>query len=179
MSTALSGRLKQFEISPTTVVFAAVAELRRNGADVASLVVGEPDFPTPDNISAAGIRAIRNGETRYTPGAGLYELREAIARKLWRENGLDYTPEEIVVSVGAKQAILASILAVADEDSEVIIPAPCYVSYPDMVKLAGAQPVIVGKKPDYTLDIEAIRSAVTERTRAVIICSPNNPTGAV
>jgi len=160
---------------------AKVAELRRSGKDIISLNIGEPNFPTPDKIKEAAFEAIRNNFTQYPPSGGYPELRGAIARKLARDNGAEYQPSEISVSNGAKQAIYNALLATAGAGNEVIIPTPCWVSYTEMVKLAGAVPVTVpvDENNGYQLDLKAIENAVTSKTSAIIICTPNNPTGAV
>ncbi len=179
MSTNLSSRMSSVKMSPTTALFAKVDELRRKGEDIVSLNVGEPDFPTPENIKEAGIKAINENFTKYTTGNGIAPLREAIIEKMKKDNGVTYEMNEVAVMVGAKQALFCALCAVAGEGDEVIIPYPCYVSYPDIVALAGAKPVLVKRKDDFSLDLEAIESAITEHTKAVIICTPDNPTGKV
>lgn len=179
MSTNLSSRMSTLRVSPTTALFAKVDEMRRKGEDIISLNVGEPDFPTPENVKEAGIRAIREDFTKYTTGNGIAPLREAIIEKLRRDNGVTYGMDEVAVMVGAKQALFAALCAVAGEGDEVIIPTPCYVSYPDMVRLAGGTPVMVSRNDDFSLNLEAIEDACNEHTKAVIICTPDNPTGKV
>ena len=172
--------MRSLEGSATGAVLSRVARLREEGRDIISLNVGEPDFPTPSNIKAAGIRAIETDHTKYTPGAGLPELREAIAEKLRKENGISCGPENIVVTVGAKQALFAAVMAIAGPGDEVLIPVSYYVSYGEIVRMAGAVPVFVDTVPDtFDLDLEALERAVTPRTRAVILCTPGNPTGRV
>ena len=180
MSTKeLSQRMSRFSGSPTSALRVRETELRRQGETVYSLSLGEPDFDTPNYVKVAGIKSITDGFTKYTAGNGIYELREAIANKLKRDNGIDCTPDEICVSTGAKQAVYSSLMVLCDTGDEVIIPIPCWVSYTEMVRLSGATPILVPCKDDYSLDLDAIRNAVTPKTKAVIICSPNNPTGAV
>ncbi len=180
MSTELAARMQQLEGSATGAVLSKVTKLRQAGMDIISLNVGEPDFPTPDNIKEAGIRAIREDCTRYTPGAGMPELRVAVAEKLRRENNIPCMADNIIITVGAKQAITAAVLAIAGPGDEVIIPVPYYVSYAEVTRLAGAEPVFVDLNQEtYALDLDAIRAAVTPRTKAIIICTPNNPTGTV
>ncbi len=179
MSTQLSETAAAVKASPTSMMLLKVSEMQRAGIRVLSLNVGEPESDTPDHIKSAGIEAIRGNFTRYTPVNGIASLRAAIARKLASENLIQYDAEEITVTVGAKQAIAAALFALLDPGDEVIIPIPCYVSYPDMVRMAGGVPVFVPLLSDWSLDITAIRQSVTERTKAVIICTPNNPTGAV
>ena len=179
MSTALSSRMKNVKVSPTTALFARVDEMLRNGEDIVSLNVGEPDFTTPENIKAAGIKAIENNFTKYTTGNGIAPLRQAIIDKVKKDNGISYEMNEVAVMTGAKQALSAALMAIVGDGDEVIIPAPCYVSYPDMVRLAGGVPVLVKRKDDFSLDLDAIKGACNEKTKAVIICTPDNPTGAV
>ncbi|CAA7401030.1 unnamed protein product [Spirodela intermedia] len=151
------------------------------GVPVIRLAAGEPDFGTPVPIAEAGIDAIRQGYTRYTPNAGTLELREAICHKFQEENGLSYTPDQILVSNGAKQCILQAVLAVCSPGDEVIIPAPYWVSYPEMARLADATPVIVPTHidNDFLLRPEALAAQLSEKSRLLILCSPSNPTGSV
>ena len=180
MTRQLSKLTSQFNASPTANLIAKIATLREAGQKIISLNIGEPDFPTPPNIKEAAIKAINDDFTKYTATAGILPLRESIADKLLHDNNLHYDVSEIAVTVGAKQAIACALMAVVGEGDEVIIPSPCFVSYPDMVKLAYATPVTVPLKGDnYDLDIEAIDQAVNEHTKAIIICTPNNPTGTV
>lgn len=179
MSTQLSSRMKNISASATTALFARVDDMKRSGIDVISLNVGEPDFPTPENIKAAGIKAIEDDFTKYTNARGIAPLREAILKKVKEDNGAEYTMDEVTVTTGAKQSLSAAIMAVVGDGDEVIIPIPCYVSYPDIVKLAGGMPVFVRRNEDFSLDLDAIAGAVTSNTKAIIICSPDNPTGAV
>ena len=179
MSTKLSETALSVKASPTSAMLLRVSEMQRSGITVLSLNVGEPEADTPDHIKAAGVDAIRGNFTRYTPVNGIAPLRAEIAHKMARENLIQYDNDEVTVTVGAKQALAAALFALLDPGDEVIIPIPCYVSYPDMVRMAGGVPVLVPVLSDYQLDITAIRQSVTERTKAVIICTPNNPTGAV
>lgn len=146
-----------------------------------ALSAGEPDFDTPKPIADAGVKAIRNGFTHYTENPGMLELREAICEKLRRDNDLDYRPEQVVCSNGAKQSLALALHALCDEGDEVLIPAPHWVSYPEMARFAGADPVIVPTdlKDQYRLTPEALDRALTDRTRVLILCSPSNPTGSV
>jgi len=177
----LARRLDHIESSPTLAITARVAELRARGVDVIGFGAGEPDFPTPAPIVEAAVAALREGFTRYTPSRGIPELREAISRKLERDNGLAYAPDEIVVSCGAKHAMFNALMALCSEGDEVVVPAPYWVSYPHMARLAGAEPVIVptSEDEDFKLTPAALEAALTPRTKAVIINSPANPTGAV
>ncbi len=181
MSQGLSRRVQAVKPSPTLVITAKAAELRRQGRNIISLGAGEPDFDTPEHIKAAGIRAIEEGKTRYTPVDGIPELKAAIIRKFQRDNQLDYAPDNILVSSGGKQSLYNLFQAVLNPGDEVIIPAPYWVSYPDMVRLAEAEPVIIhaGIKQAFKVTAGQIESAITERTRMVILNSPANPTGAV
>lgn len=180
MATTLAERMSKFSGSPTSALIAKVAELKRQGKDIISLNVGEPDFGTPDYIKVAGMKAIADNFTKYTPGNGILELRQAIVKKLKEDNGLDYTVNEVTTAVGAKQAIASVMMVIAGPGDEVLLPIPCWVSYTEMIRLAGATPVFVPVRQDnYELDLDAIRAAITPRTKAIVICTPNNPTGAV
>ena len=177
----LSNRLNRLAASATLVMSQRSSEMKAQGIDVINLSVGEPDFNTPDHIKEAAHQAIRDNYSRYSPVPGYANLREAIAAKLQRENGLDYTPAEIVVSNGAKQGVCNAVLALVDEGEEVIIPAPYWVSYPQMVKLAGGRPVIIeaGFEQNFKITPEQLEAAITPATRMLILCSPSNPTGSV
>lgn len=180
MAATLADRMNRFSGSASSVLFARVAELRRQGRDVISLNVGEPDFDTPDHIKEAGVKAIAENFTKYTPEGGIPELRQAIAKKLREDNGIEYAPHEVAASVGAKQAVSSAMLVIAGPGDEVLLPIPCWVSYAEMIRLAGATPVFVPVRADnYELDPDAIERAVTPNTKAIVICTPNNPTGAV
>lgn len=180
MATTLAERMSKFSGSPTSALIAKVAELKQQGKDIISLNVGEPDFGTPDYIKVAGMKAIADNFTKYTPGNGILELRQEIVKKLKQDNGIEYGLNEITTSVGAKQAIASAMMVIAGPGDEVILPIPCWVSYTEMIRLAGATPVFVPVRPDnYELDLKAIEDAITPRTKAIIICTPNNPTGAV
>ncbi len=179
MAFQLARRVQRIAPSPTMAVSARAAEMRASGRDVISLSAGEPDFDTPEHISAAAMEAIRRGETRYTPPNGSVALREAVRRKLTRENGLEYATEEVIVSSGAKQCLYNLMAALLDEGDEAVIQAPYWVSYPDMVRLADGVPEIVDtdEESDFRLTAEALDAAITDRTRLVILNSPANPTG--
>jgi aspartate aminotransferase len=180
MSLTVSNRMSRVRPSPTMAVTALAAELRAAGRDVIGLAAGEPDFDTPEHIREAAIRAIREGRTRYTAVDGIPELRAAVADKFRRDNTLDYPPGHVIVSSGAKQICYNVCQAVLDPGDEAIIPAPYWVSYPDMVRLAGAEPVIVqtGLCDDFLLSPEQLESAITPRTRLLFLNSPGNPSGA-
>ncbi|MBA2565335.1 MAG: pyridoxal phosphate-dependent aminotransferase, partial [Gemmatimonadetes bacterium] len=167
--------------SETLRISSLAAELRRAGRSIVSLSAGEPDFDTPEHIRAAGAAAIAEGKTRYTPTAGVAPLREAIAEKLERENGIRRTPDEVLVSAGAKQVLFNACMALFGPGDEVLIPAPYWVSFPPMVRLARATPVIVttGLDRGWKVDPEGLRQHLTPRTRGLILNSPSNPTGAV
>lgn len=174
---------KATNISPaaTIEISARIAELRRQGTNIISLNIGEPDYPTPENISQAAKSAIDAHFTKYQPVPGILELREAICKKFKTDNGLTYQPNEICVSAGAKQAVFNAVFVLCGEGDEVIIPTPCWVSYSEIVKLVGATPVYVPCAPeeDFDLNLTGIRSAISSRTKAILINTPNNPTGAV
>jgi len=159
---------------------ARAAALRAAGRDIISLTAGEPDFDTPAHIAEAGIAAIREGHTRYTDVGGTPELKDAIRAKFARDNHLEYERKQILVSTGAKQSLFNLCLALLDPEDEVIIPAPYWVSYPDMVRLADATPVIVQTKLDsgYKMSARQLAAAITPKTRLLLINSPCNPTGA-
>jgi aspartate aminotransferase len=166
--------------SPTSAVLALAAELRAQGRDIISLGAGEPDFDTPQFIKDAAMQAIVDGATKYTPVDGTAELKAAIQRKFARENSLEYSLSQILVTSGAKQALFNLCLALLSADDEVIVPAPYWVSYPDMVHLADAEPVIIetGLEADFKITPAQLAAAISERTRLLILNSPCNPTGA-
>lgn len=167
--------------SATLAISGRAAAMRREGRDVIALSAGEPDFPTPASIVEAAHQALRDERFHYTPNPGIPELREAIAEKLRTENGLDVTPANVVCSNGAKQSVAQAILAICQPGDEVLIPAPYWVSYPEMARLAGATPVtlLASAEADYKLTPDQLEGAITERTRVLILNSPSNPTGAV
>ena len=182
MSTIrLSGRVNRIKPSPTLAVDARAKELKAQGKDVISLGAGEPDFDTPEHVKEAAIRAIRDGFTKYTAVDGTPGLKQAVIAKFKRDNGLDYTPEEVLVSVGGKHSFFNLAQALLDNGDEVIIPAPYWVSYPDMVLLADASPTIVSAGIDQAFKIrpEQLDRTITRKTRLLVINSPSNPTGAV
>lgn len=181
MNNNVSNRLMALSESETLVMSQKSAELKATGVDVINLSVGEPDFATPNHIKEAAKDAIDNNFTFYTPAAGTLDLRKAVCEKLKRENGLTYAPNQIVCSNGAKQSICNAILALVNSGDEVIVPAPYWVSYPEMVKLAEGTPVIVsaGIEQDFKITAQQLDKAITPKTKAVIICSPSNPTGSV
>lgn len=181
MSAMLTKRIRNLAPSKTMAVTAKSKELKAQGIKVYDYSVGEPDFITPENIREAAKRAMDEGHTKYTLVNGITELREAICRKLWEDNHLQYSPENIVVGTGAKQPLFEAVFTICEEGDEVLIPVPAWVSYEEMVKLAGATPVYVETDAlhGFALDVEAIRRAVTPRTKAIILNTPNNPTGAV
>ncbi len=180
MSLSVSQRMAAVKPSPTGAVLALATELRAAGRDIISLGTGEPDFDTPQHIKDAAVAAIAEGQTKYTPIDGTAELKAAIQRKFARENQLDYAPSEIVVTCGAKQALFNLCLALLGPGDEVIIPAPYWVSYPDMVRLAGAEPIIIeaGIEQDFKITPEQLDAAINDKTKLLILNSPSNPTGA-
>lgn len=179
MSIRFSARVAQVKPSATIAMSMKASELKAQGRDIISLSMGEPDFDTPTHIRQAGIAAIEAGQTRYTAVDGTPALKQAIIGKLARDNGLDYEPSQILVSCGAKQSIYNLFQALLNEDDEVLIPAPYWVSYPDMVRLAGAAPVTLNttKKTDYLITASQLEASITDQTRLLIFNSPSNPTG--
>ena len=177
----LSDRINRLAPSATLAMSQKSSEMKAQGVDVINLSVGEPDFNTPAHIKEAAKKAIDENYSRYSPVAGYASLREAVVRKLKRENGLSYTPAQISVSNGAKQGVCNTVMTLVNPGDEVIIPAPYWVSYPQMVKLAGGTPVIVntGFAQDFKMKPEQLEAAITPRTRLLILCSPSNPTGSV
>lgn len=176
----LSATLARVKPSPTIAMTTKAAELKAAGRDIIGLSAGEPDFDTPLHIREAAKRAIDEGKTRYTAVDGIPELKEAICEKFRRENGLDYTPGEVTVGTGGKQVLYNALMATLDPGDEVIVPAPYWVSYPDMVRLAGAEPVIVPGRLEsgFKITPEQLEAAITPRTKWLIFNSPSNPTGA-
>lgn len=177
----VSARIAQIKGSETKAMTRRAALLREQGRDVITLSQGELDFDTPENVREAGIRAIREGMTRYTAVPGVAPLRDAIREKLSRDNGLEYAHEQITVGCGAKQIIFNALLASINPGDEVVIPSPCWVSYPEMVKLVGGSPVVVrcSENDGFKLSAEALEAAITPRTKWLILNTPSNPTGAV
>ena len=177
----ISQRAQNIVASVTGELSAKVTELKAQGKDVIKLNIGEPDFRPPENIAEAAIAAIEEGFSKYVAIPGIIELRKAICAKLEKDNHLVYSPNEICVSTGAKQAVMNALMALCDPGDEVIIPTPCWVSYSEMVKLTGAAPAFVPCKAEtgFALNVDDIAAAVTPHTKAIIICTPNNPTGAV
>jgi aspartate aminotransferase len=178
--TLLAERLSRVKPSPTLAVTAKAIELKAAGRDVIGLGAGEPDFDTPDNIKEAAIAAIRNGQTKYTVVDGTMELKQAICAKFKRENGLDYKPNQVSVGTGGKQVLYNALMATLSRGDEVIIPAPYWVSYPDMVELADGTPVAVpcSQNNGFKLRPEDLAAAITPKTKWIILNSPSNPTGA-
>ncbi|MFO7759961.1 MAG: pyridoxal phosphate-dependent aminotransferase [Roseovarius sp.] len=176
----LSATLSRVKPSPTIAVTTRAQEMTAQGHDVIALGAGEPDFDTPDHIKAAGISAIKAGHTKYTAVDGIPELKYAICAKFRRDNGLDYAPAQVSVASGGKQILYNALMATLDPGDEVVIPAPYWVSYPDMVRLAGGEPVIVpaGIETGFKLTAEALEAAITPQTRWFVFNSPSNPTGA-
>ena len=176
----LASRLARIKPSPTMAMTGRAQELKAAGKDVIGLAAGEPDFDTPENVKDAAIAAMRAGKTKYTAVPGIIELRKAICAKFKRENGLDYTPEQVQVACGGKQSIFNAMMATLDEGDEVVIPAPYWVTYPDVVLMCGGTPVIVQcpAETGFKLAPADLDRAITPRTKWVILNSPSNPTGA-
>ncbi|MEO0465891.1 MAG: pyridoxal phosphate-dependent aminotransferase [Pseudomonadota bacterium] len=177
----LSDAIQRVQPSATIAVTTKASELKRAGKDVIGLGAGEPDFDTPDHIKAAGIAAIEAGKTKYTPADGILELKEAICAKFKRDNGLAYTPSQVNVSPGGKPVIFNAFISTLSPGDEVVIPAPYWVSYPEMARLCGGEPVVVSCGPNtgFKLSPDALESAITPKTKWLVLNSPSNPTGAV
>ena len=181
VGAALSERMNRLSPSATLAMSQRSSELKAQGIDIINMSVGEPDFNTPEHIKEAAIQAVRDNYSRYSPVPGYPGLRQAIVDKLKRENGVEYTQAQILCSNGAKQSVCNTIMALVGEGDEVIIPAPYWVSYPQMVLLADGTPVYIeaGIEQDFKITPEQLEAAITPKTRALILCSPSNPTGAV
>ena len=177
----LSKRAMSIKASTTMAISSKAAEMKAAGLPVVTFGAGEPDFNTPEHIRQAGIDAINNGQTRYTPAAGTPQLRQAVCDKLKKDNGLDYEPAQIVISNGAKHSLMNTFMAILNEGDEVIIPAPFWLSYSEMVRIAGGVPVIIYTKKEnqFMMTKEELEQAYTEKTKAVVLTSPSNPTGQV
>ncbi|MDZ4840140.1 MAG: pyridoxal phosphate-dependent aminotransferase [Bacteroidota bacterium] len=180
-SQRVSQRIQQMQESSTLQMARLSRQLQSEGKKIINLSLGEPDFDTPNHIKDAAIRAIENNITHYPPVAGFLELRQALSEKFKRDNNLEYSPNQILVSTGAKHSLINVLMTLLDEGDEVIIPAPYWVSYPEMVKLTGASSIIVetSLEADFKMTAKQLRAAITENTKAIILNSPSNPTGAV
>ena len=177
----LSDRLNRLAPSATLAMSQKSSEMKAQGVDVINMSVGEPDFMTPEPIKEAGKKAIDDNFSKYSPVPGYPALRNAISKKLKAENGLDYAASEIIVGTGGKQGVCNAIMALVNPGDEVIIPAPYWVSYPQMVKLAGGNPVIIsaGIEQDFKITADQLEASITPKTKMIILCSPSNPTGSV
>ena len=177
----LSKRAMSIKPSTTMAISSRAAEMKAAGLNVVAFGAGEPDFDTPAHIRKAGIEAIEGGQTRYTPAAGTPALRQAVCDKLKRDNGLDYAPAQVIISNGAKHSLMNTFMAILNEGDEIIIPAPFWLSYAEMVRIAGGVPVIIHTKKEnqFMLTKEELEDAYTEKTKAVVLTSPSNPTGQV
>ena len=177
----LAKRVGSIEESATLAVTEKARQMKGDGIDVLSLSAGEPDFDTPDPIKQAAIEAIQSGKTKYTSATGILELRKAIAKKLKDDNGLTYEPGQIVVSCGAKHALYNAITALVDDGDEVLVPAPYWTSYPEMVKAAGGVPVIIetGERDGFKIQARDLENSINSKTKVILLNSPSNPTGAV
>ncbi|MDQ2087198.1 pyridoxal phosphate-dependent aminotransferase [Herbivorax sp. ANBcel31] len=177
----LSKRALSISPSSTLAIDAKAKKMKSEGIDVIGFGAGEPDFDTPGYIKEAAVKAINEGFTKYTPASGMLELKEAVCRKFKKDNGLEYTPKNIVISNGAKHSLVNTFQAICNPGDEVIVPTPCWVSYPEMIKIANGQPVTLKatEEEGFKPSIEKISSAVTEKTKAIVLNSPNNPTGMV
>jgi aspartate aminotransferase len=181
MNYKISRQAAALSPSLTLAIDSKAKQMKAEGQDVVGFGAGEPDFDTPQHIKDAAIKALNEGFTKYTPASGIPELRQAICDKFKKENGLNYKPSQVVVSCGGKHSCYNVILATCQEGDEVIIPAPYWLSYPEMVKLAGAKPVIVNTtdKTEFKITPDQLRAALTPRTRIFLLNSPSNPTGSV
>ena len=177
----ISDCVNRLAASATFAMMQKSNELAAQGVNVVNMSVGEPDFNTPDYVKTAAKQAIDDNYSTYSPVPGYMSLRKACSDKLKRENNLDYAPTQIVVSTGAKQSLCNAIMAVVNPGDEVLLPSPCWVSYPEMVKLAGGVPVVIkaGIEQDFKVTAQQIADAITPKTKAIMICSPSNPTGSV
>ncbi len=175
----ISKRAQQILPSPTFALVAKVKEMKKQGIDIISFGIGEPDFPTPTNIKNAAKKAIDENFTKYTPGSGIPELKEAIVEKFKKDNNLDYDSSQILISTGAKQCLYNIMQTILDKDDEAILFSPYWVSYIEQIKLADAKPVIVKTNKDFKIDFEEFNKNITDKTKLILINSPNNPTGAV
>lgn len=179
-SISSSKRVKGIQPSPTLAVDTRAKDLAQQGVDIVNLGVGEPDYNTPDHIKEAAMKAIRDNQTRYTAAVGIAELRKAVVEKLKRENGLEYSPDQVVVSNGAKHSLYNCLQAICNDGDEVLIPAPYWVSYPEHVRMAGGVPVEIPAMEDTAFKVtsELLEKHTTDRTKALFLNSPNNPSGA-
>ncbi|MBN1157308.1 pyridoxal phosphate-dependent aminotransferase [Candidatus Woesearchaeota archaeon] len=175
----ISERARQISPSETLAITAKAKKLKAEGKDVIAFAAGEPDFFTPDNVKAAGKKAIDNNFTRYTPASGIPELKEAICNKFKRENNLDYAPENIITSNGGKHSLYTAFQAIIDKGDEVLLPVPYWVSYVDQIRLAEGTPVFVESGDDFKITAEQLKSKLTKKTKAIVLNSPSNPSGAV
>ena len=181
MKIQLSKKHAGLADSVTLAINAMAKQMKLEGANIISFGVGEPDFDTPDNIREAGIKAIKEGRTRYTASSGILELKETICNKLKDDNQLDYSPENIVVSNGAKHSLFNALQAICNPGDEIIVPIPYWVSYPEMIKMADAVPVFIdcSEKNEFKLEIDELIKAITPKTKALLLNSPSNPTGSI
>lgn len=181
MSLTLSNKAKKVKPSSTLAITAKAKELKAKGLDVVGFGAGEPDFNTPENINDVAIEAIKTGFTKYTPASGTVDLKEAVSKKFKEFNGLDYEPNQIVISNGGKHSLTNVFSAILNPGDEVIIPAPYWLSYPEIVKLADGVPVFVrgGKEQGYKVTVEQLQAVTTDKTKALILNTPNNPTGMI
>ena len=179
MEMKVSKRAQAVPPSATIAVTSRAKELKAQGVDVLSFGAGEPDFDTPDFIKDAAIKALKAGQTKYTAAAGIPELKKVVAKKLKDENGLDYTPDQVIINIGAKHSVYEAMQATLDEGDEVLLPTPYWVTYPECVKLAGGTPVILQTQPEnsYKITPEQLKSAINEKTAMLVLNSPNNPGG--
>lgn len=181
MDLKISKMASAISPSPTLAIDSKFKQMKKQGIPVVGFGAGEPDFNTPDNIKAAGIEAIKNNITKYTPASGTLELKQAVCDKLKRDTGLEYTTANIVISNGGKHALTNTFNCICDPGDEVILPAPYWVSYPEMIKMAGATPVIINttEENNFKFTVDQLRAAITPKTKALVLNTPSNPTGMV
>jgi aspartate aminotransferase len=177
----ISERVKNINPSQTLAITAQALKMKREGKKVISFAAGEPDFDTPENIREEAISAIREGFSHYTASSGIIELKEAVIEKLKKDNRVEYKPSEIIISTGAKQCLFNTILTICDPGDEVLLPTPCWVSYTEQIKFAGAVPIFINtyQEEDFKLSASQVEEKITSRTKLLILNSPNNPTGSV
>jgi aspartate aminotransferase len=179
MGVRVSRRMGRISDSPTLAVSSMAREMRSRGIDVVDFGAGQPDFQPPEYLKEAAIEAVHSSDSKYTAVPGLLELRQAVCNKLRRDNRIECGPENVIITAGAKHGLYNLFQAILDPGEEVIIPRPYWVSYPEMVRLAEGKPVFAGSGPGFSLDPDAVMGSITERTRAIVLNSPNNPSGAV
>ena len=177
----ISNKVKSIQPSMTLAITAKANQLNRQGYDVVAFGVGEPDFDTPHSAKEAGIAAIQVGKSKYTPVPGILELRQAICEKLKKDNHLDYSPDQIITNSGAKHSLSTAFQAILDPGEEVILAAPYWVSYPEIIKIAGGKPVVIETKEanNFKITVDELKEVITDKTKAILLNSPSNPVGGI